>query len=310
MISHRTRRRARMPELEDGAPPTAPAEDADKKKKATDAAFVKNTLARLGTAVIGIPILLYLMFWAPWWGFQVLVGLAIARAAHELFRITHFDAKPMHAIGVVMTLATSGVLVFASDRPDALVGLLLALGAVGAVGGLLAPLPYDRAGARVAWLIGGPLYVGGLLGTVGMLHRLEHGGAWVLLAMWLAWASDTGAYFAGRYFGKTKLYPAVSPSKTVQGSIGGLAGSLTGGLAAHFGFLPDLPLVDAVVLALLGGALGQMGDLVESLVKRSTGVKDSGHILPGHGGLLDRVDALMFTALACLIYATWILPLR
>lgn len=272
--------------------------------------FVKNTLARLGTAAIGIPILLYLMFWAPWWGFQVLVGLCIARAGHELFRITHFDAKVMHALGVVMTLATAGVMVFASDRAEAILGLLLALGAVGSLGGLLAPLPYDRAGARVAWLIGGPLYVGGLLGTVGMLHRLENGGAWVLLAMWLAWASDTGAYFAGRYFGKTKLYPSVSPSKTVQGSIGGLGGALTGGLAAHFWFLPTLPLVDAIVLALLGGALGQMGDLVESLVKRSTGVKDSGHILPGHGGLLDRVDALMFTALACLIYASWVLPLR
>ena len=250
------------------------------------------------------------MFWAPWWGFQVLVGAAIARAGHELFRITHFDAKPMHVLGVVMTLVTAGVMVFASDRADLLLALLLALGAVGALGGQLAPLPYDRAGARVAWSIGGPLYVGGLLGTVGMLHRLEHGGAWVLLAMWLAWASDTGAYFAGRYFGKTKLYPSVSPSKTVQGSIGGLLGSLTGGLAAHFWFLPTLPLVDAVVLALVGGALGQMGDLVESLVKRSTGVKDSGSILPGHGGLLDRVDALMFTALACLIYASWILPLR
>lgn len=298
-----------MPERPDEPTSTAPAEDAESKKRAADAAFVRNTLARLGTALIGIPILLYLMFWAPWWGFQVVVGLCIARAAHELFRITHFDSKVMHALGVVMTLATAGVMVFASDRAEALLALILALGAVGSLAGLLAPLPYDRAGARIAWLIGGPLYVGGLLGTVGMLHRLEHGGAWVLLAMWLAWASDTGAYFAGRYFGKTKLYPSVSPSKTVQGSIGGLAGALTGGLAAHFWFLPSLPLVDAVILALVGGALGQMGDLVESLVKRSTGVKDSGQILPGHGGILDRVDALMFTALACLIYARWIQPL-
>ncbi|UJR85055.1 Hypothetical protein I5071_71340 [Sandaracinus amylolyticus] len=305
MTSHPTRPRARMPET--SAPSSEP--DVDK-KKAADAAFLRNTLARLGTALIGIPILLYLMFWAPWWGFQILVAGAIARASHELFRITHHDAKSMHALGVVMSLATTAVLVFLRDNADALLGLVLGLGAVGALGGLLAPLPYDRAGARVAWLIGGPLYVGGLLGTVAVLHTLDKGGAWVLLAMWLAWASDTGAYFAGRYFGKTKLYPAVSPSKTVQGSIGGLLGSLTGGLAAHFGFLPELPLVDAILLALIGGALGQMGDLVESLVKRSTGVKDSGSILPGHGGLLDRVDALMFTALACLIYASWILPLR
>src|SRR5262249_12821154 len=148
--------------------------------------------------------------------------------------------------------------------------------------GLSQPQPPAAAGMRTAWLIAGPFYVGGLLGTVNKLHTLPNGGQGVLLAVWIAGASDTRAYFGGRYFGKTKLAPRISPSKTVEGSIGGLLGSLTGGLAAHFGYLPSLPLLDAVLLAVLGGALGQMGDLVESLIKRSTNVKDSGHILPGH----------------------------
>jgi phosphatidate cytidylyltransferase len=297
-----------MPEraAPDTEPPTTASPD---EKKKSDSTFVRNTLARLGTAVIGIPILLYLMFWAPWWGFQIVVVLAIARAAHELMRITMHGVPLLHAWGVIATVAVSEVMIHAPTG-DAMLALVLGVAAIGTLAGLVAPEPHEAAGVRVAWLIAGPLYVGVLLGTIGKLHTLEHGGAWVLLAMWLAWASDTGGYFAGRYFGKTKLYPAVSPSKTVQGSIGGLLGSLTGGLAAHFWFLPTLPLLDAVVLALAAGALGQMGDLVESLIKRSTKVKDSGHILPGHGGLLDRVDALMFTGTACLIYATWILPLR
>ena len=249
-------------------------------------------------------------FWAPWYGFQIVVMLAIARASYELFRMTMHGVPALQAWGVIATVATSATLTFGSDQPEALVTLVIAIAAIGSLAGLIKPEPHDAAGVRTAWLIAGPLYVGALFGSLAMLHRFEHGGQWVLLSMWLAWASDTGAYFAGRFFGKTKLYPKVSPSKTVEGSIGGLLGSLTGGLAAHFGFLPELPLVDAIVLSLVGGALGQMGDLVESLIKRSTGIKDSGSILPGHGGLLDRVDALMFTGTACLLYCIWILPLR
>lgn len=290
---------------ESSGPPSA-----DSKASADKSKFVRNTLMRLGTALIGIPILLYLMFWAPWWGFQILVALCIARAAHELFRMTMHGVPVLHVWGVIATVATSCALTFATDQAPVLVTLIVLIAGIGSIAGLIRPEPHDAAGVRTAWLIAGPLYVGGMLATIGMLHRLEHGGEWVLLAMWLAWASDTGAYFAGRFFGKTKLYPKVSPSKTLEGSIGGLLGSLTGGLAAHFGFLPDLPLLDAVLLSLFGGALGQMGDLVESLIKRSTGIKDSGSILPGHGGLLDRVDALMFTGAACLLYALWIAPLR
>jgi phosphatidate cytidylyltransferase len=102
--------------------------------------------------------------------------------------------------------------------------------------------------------------------------------------------------------GKTRLYVAVSPNKTVEGSIGGLLGALLGGLIAHFWFLPSLGLVAAVVLSLVAAALGQLGDLCESLIKRSTGVKDSGTLLPGHGGFLDRVDALVFTSATVYFY--------
>jgi phosphatidate cytidylyltransferase len=143
---------------------------------------------------------------------------------------------------------------------------------------------------------------------VDLLHGLPHGGSWVFLSMMLAWLSDTGAYFAGKYLGKHKLYPKLSPKKTVEGSVGGLAGSAVGATIASLWLIPGLPLGQALLLALFGGALGQAGDLFESLLKRSTGVKDSGRVLPGHGGLLDRVDALMFTASATYLYASIFFP--
>jgi len=100
----------------------------------------------------------------------------------------------------------------------------------------------------------------------------------------------------------------VSPKKTIEGSIGGLAGSVVGAVVASYWYLPELPIEHAVPLALVAGALGQAGDLCESLIKRSCGVKDSGSIVPGHGGILDRIDALMFTAAAAWVYAVWFLP--
>jgi phosphatidate cytidylyltransferase len=263
--------------------------------------FVRNTLTRLATAVVGIPILLFFMFWAPEWAFQVVVLSAIARAAHELMKMTMDEAREAYAFGVTTTVVFATTLVLTSSALWLSLAIVLVV-----VGGVLVPLarpePLDRAGLRLAWLIAGPLYVATLMGSIGRIHDRPHGGAWVLLAMWFAWASDTGAYFAGRFFGRHKLAPRISPAKTVEGAVGGLLGSLTGSLAAHFWFLPTLPLVHALALGVVANVLGQAGDLVESLVKRSTGVKDSGSILPGHGGMLDRVDALMFTATACWVY--------
>jgi phosphatidate cytidylyltransferase len=135
------------------------------------------------------------------------------------------------------------------------------------------------------------------------------GSGLVLLALGLAWFADTGAYFAGRFLGKHKLYEAVSPKKTIEGAVGGLLASVAWALLAVFWFLRgSLPLSHAIPLALVAGALGQAGDLGESLLKRSTGVKDSGAILPGHGGIMDRLDAVIVTSLAVYLYSAWVTP--
>jgi phosphatidate cytidylyltransferase len=292
-------------------------------KKASSDAFVKNTLARLATAAVGIPILLWMLFWAPWWVFPAFCMLAIVRASHELLRMMLAGMPLLYGWGLFASVALStsclAALLVGTSLP-AHAELLSSVGAtptrasllvVGAfmlvtAGSVLLPLahpePNDRAGLRLAWLVAGPMYVGVLLAAVPGLFLVSHG-TWVVLAMGLAWGSDTGAYFAGRFFGKRKLAPTISPAKTVEGAIGGMLSSILVAVIWSVVWLSDeLPLLHAVPLAIVANVLGQSGDLVESLIKRSTGVKDSGSILPGHGGLLDRIDALMFTAVACLLY--------
>jgi phosphatidate cytidylyltransferase len=136
-----------------------------------------------------------------------------------------------------------------------------------------------------------------MLGCVWPLLKHDFGPQWLFLALALAFSSDTLAYFAGRGLGKHKLYEAVSPNKTIEGSIGGLFGGVIAMVGmGHYWLAPELPIVHAVVLGVIGSVLGQLGDLIESMIKRTFGAKDSGNLLPGHGGMLDRVDGLLFVA--------------
>jgi phosphatidate cytidylyltransferase len=120
--------------------------------------------------------------------------------------------------------------------------------------------------------------------------------------------TDTGAYYTGRSIGKHKLAPRVSPGKTIEGSIGGfVAAALTGPLC-KLTFFPEIPMVDAILLGATIGVTGQIGDLAESLLKRGAGVKDSGTIFPGHGGMLDRLDSILFCAPVLYYYARVFVP--
>lgn len=130
------------------------------------------------------------------------------------------------------------------------------------------------------------------------LYLNEPAARQLLMTLVVVWLGDTGGYFGGRFFGKTKLAPQKSPKKTWEGAIAGLSASMAGALIWHFNFYPDLEggVTTALACGFFGGIAGQMGDLVESVIKRFTGVKDSGNLLPGHGGILDRIDGVLFAA--------------
>ncbi len=266
-----------------------------------------NLALRLLTAAVVAPLLLLLLFMGPAWGFFVLVLLAAALGALELFRMTHPGDGVSQGVGILSTLAVAFFVYQYPHDPRVLLTVLLTVPALGVLVPLLRLGDIATAAVRVMAGVAGPLYVGGALAALALLRR-DAGGSgagWVLLTLLFAWLADTGGYFFGRFLGKTKLYEAVSPKKTRAGFVGALVGAAVGALIAKFSFLSELELSTALPLAVVAGALGQLGDLAESLLKRSTGVKDSGGLIPGHGGILDRIDALLVVAPLVYLYVVW-----
>ncbi len=152
------------------------------------------------------------------------------------------------------------------------------------------------AASEVAFVLLAFMYIPILLMHMVLLRQTTFGIQWLFVIMLIVMTNDSAAYYTGCAFGKHRLYPLVSPKKSIEGAIGGLIGSLCGTLLAKFTFFPQLTLSDAVATAIVVGMVGQAGDLFESLLKRSFGVKDSGTIIPGHGGVLDRLDSILFAA--------------
>jgi phosphatidate cytidylyltransferase len=167
----------------------------------------------------------------------------------------------------------------------------------------LETIPPRIATVTLSWL-----YCGLLISTLVGLRRLGgHGPAWVVLAFVVTWSNDTAAYFAGRALGRHRMLERISPNKTWEGFAGGAVGSIVGGLVTRV-LLPELQILTVGETVLVGAGaavLGPLGDLCESMVKRAAGVKDSGKLIPGHGGLLDRIDALLFVAPWIYVWAAY-----
>lgn len=155
-----------------------------------------------------------------------------------------------------------------------------------------------RAAQAITSTLGGAMYVSLGFLFLALIKRdfFDEGNAWLFTLMAMTWLSDTGAYFTGRALGKHKLAPVLSPKKTVEGAAGGLLAAIIAAICAKYIAFPELSAFSVVILAVIANFLAQTGDLAESLIKRSCQVKDSGSLIPGHGGILDRVDALIFSA--------------
>ncbi len=263
-------------------------------------------LYRVLTSVVGVPLILAVFFFGGIWGNAALFSAAFLIGAYEFASMAFKDSKQDRFVSVLSSAilfffaAISPVLFNLPTAWELAAGFSLAAG-LPALYVLFNPKNIEKATARIGYLLLGALYTGGLFA---MLPRLYYkgesvmnglGAKWLVLMLAVVWLGDTAAYFAGRALGKHKLYPAVSPKKTWEGSIGGLIGSAAGAVLFLYilGIEQMVPPVYAVLLGIVGGTIEQVGDLFESLIKRSFGVKDSGNLLPGHGGILDRLDGVL-----------------
>jgi phosphatidate cytidylyltransferase len=261
----------------------------------------KNLLVRVATAVVGLPIIGVFVFWRDFRGFTSLCLVAALLSLVEYTGLTMRERPWAERAGIVVL--GCGLFLGLALRPE--LGLSWILAAVLSTGLMILPRATDGAAAftRLASAGFGVSYVGGLLAALPVLHR-QMGPAWVALAIAVTFGNDTGAYFSGRALGRHKLAPTISPGKTVEGAIGGLVASLLIVVVARALFMPELTLRDCVMIGLPAAIVGPAGDLIESLLKRAFGAKDSGRLLPGHGGILDRIDALLFVGAYVCLYAT------
>jgi len=262
---------------------------------------MSNLALRVLTAVVALPLVGALVAWREPLGFGVLVLVVAALALTEYAGLTLAAAsRRLRACVVAVGVGLAAALYL---RPElSLVWVLAALVAVSTVV-LLEPGDLPAAGARLGLAGFGVVYLGVLPASLALLHRdAAHGAVWVCAAIAVTFGNDTGAYFAGRALGRHKLYPAISPAKTVEGAVGGLAAGLAILLAGHATIAPTMTIADCLFIAGPAAVLGPVGDLVESMLKRSVGAKDSGKLLPGHGGMLDRIDALLFVSAWVYVY--------
>lgn len=268
-----------------------------------------NLGARLLTAAIAAPLILLLLFKGSNEAWYFLVLLATGLATYELCSMTHPGDRIGRGTCTAMSMGVSWVLYHYSHDARVLLTLILLQPIAGLMLALWRLGDMNAAALKAMSSVASPLYVGGMLSCVALMRRDggELGPFYVLLALMLSWLADTGGYFFGRFLGQggKKLHPRVSPKKTVIGFWGSLFGALVSVGIAKAWYMKTAPIVELVVLALVAGSLGQLGDLVESMIKRSTGIKDSGTIIPGHGGLLDRIDALLIVAPIVYLYTTW-----
>jgi phosphatidate cytidylyltransferase len=266
---------------------------------------------RVAVASVGVPFGVATFYFGNW-PTGLVLSVVAALGTLELYRMAEAVGwKPFRWLG----LPAAAALVLTAIWSGSLHGWIVHVFAVVVALLLMAPGaavftrgPSEHPLAAVAVTLFGPLYLGATLGFALQLRAFpgvsagEPGWAGALVAIFpltVTWLGDTAAYFAGHRWGKTKLRPSVSPGKTVAGGVGGLAGALvTAVLFSEVLLNPysgmDLSVASSAVIGLVVGAVGQVGDLAESLLKRGAGVKDSGALFPGHGGVLDRFDSILF----------------
>jgi phosphatidate cytidylyltransferase len=247
---------------------------------------------RILTTVVGLPLLIVIIWLgAPW--FSLLMAVMAGLASWEFYRMAgRIKVQPItyFAIALVVLITVSPHCPYPSTLP-----ILITSAIIISLIWLLFRYPRDQAFTNWAWTMAGILYIGWMLSYWVELRNLETGMALVFLAMFTTFANDTGAFFVGRAWGKHALAPSISSGKTWEGAIGGLLSSVVASLLIGIIVKAPYSYWQVAIAGLIISIFAQLGDLVESLLKRNTDVKDAGKLIPGHGGILDRMDSLIFT---------------
>jgi phosphatidate cytidylyltransferase len=259
------------------------------------------------TAAVLSPLAIWIIGWAPQPVFDAVIAIISSLALYEFLILGR--RKGYHlpiALSIIVMLFI--IAAFVLEPISVEMGVFLAL--------LVLPAWYvlfgghlDEALPSSAIAVLATLYVGMLGGSLVRLHN-DFADGWKLIFFLLlvVWLGDAGAYYVGKQFGRHKMSPRISPKKTIEGGIGGACVSLITAIVVHFTFFKNFPLIHAAIAGVILSAAGVVGDLAESMWKRSADVKDSGTLLPGHGGFLDRFDSIFFTA--PILYSYWFLILH
>jgi phosphatidate cytidylyltransferase len=249
-------------------------------------------MKRVLTAFPLVIVAVYTALFAPWWFFLAIVALVAVLCFREYAAMTGSFAPAGYAAGLLIVVA---------PQNDVMVVMILT--ALGALSVSLTAANPARGFEKATSLLTGVIYIFGSWKTAILLHddapraaafHTSAGHHWLLFGLMVNWIGDTGAYYIGKNFGRRKMAPEISPGKTWEGALASAVTGVAFGLIYLPLVIPGTQLLGAGLIALAANASGQVGDLAESAIKRSAGVKDSGTLLPGHGGMLDRVDSSLF----------------
>jgi phosphatidate cytidylyltransferase len=256
------------------------------------AEFVKK---KIGTAMVLIPPVVFLIALGPPWVLSLMVLLTTFFGLREFYTLSLPDSKGIErVVGIGLGLVLSVVVSYGNTTVVSpflvLLLLLLAILFLGVTQNLSSTI------SHMGMMLFGILYIGFLLSHICLIRNMTDGKKWVLFLIITVWSGDIFAFLSGSLFGRHKLYPKISPNKTYEGLVGAIIGSIVVAMAFALLFIPKLEIGFCVLLAIGLGVLGQLGDFTESMLKRSAQVKDSGSLIPGHGGMLDRLDSFLFSA--------------
>jgi phosphatidate cytidylyltransferase len=250
---------------------------------------------KIWTGIFIVPPVIFLIVLGPPVVLSLMVLLATFFGLREFYTLAFPHSKSIErftgiALGLVLSIVSSYGDVKVVLPFFVLLLLLLSILFLGTSESLSSTI------SNMGIVLFGILYIGFLLSHVSLIRKMADGKEWVLFLISTVWAGDMCAFLSGSFFGRHKLYPKISPNKTYEGLAGAIVGSIVVALAFALLFIPKLEWRLCVLLAVGLGVLGQLGDFTESMLKRSAQVKDSGSLIPGHGGMLDRLDSFLFSA--------------